>query len=270
MRKWVRRHPRLTSPGAIAAYAAALLLVGSAAAVQRSLAARAERQDRERAAAYRQFEDFLTLTDRVRQAAGSPAGSADVLRLGSEAMDRYGVTEPGWEQRDDVAYLPVSECKRLRDEVGEVAFLAARAAALSRRDAEMAQKLNALAGEMLDASAKPAAEFQRSELTGLTKGELAKVVGDGGRGDFLRACDLAARGRHKEALPVAAGFVVQHPDDFGGWYLKARCHHALGQYDDARAAYAVCFALRPLLPQAYAARGDLAFKHGKDLGAGPG
>src|SRR5262245_53584855 len=135
MRKWVRRHPRLTSPGAIAVYAAAVLLVGSAAAVQKSLIARAERQDRERADAYRQFEDFLTLTDRVRQASGSPAGSDEVLRLGSEALDRYGVTEPGWEERDEVARLPTFERKRLRDEVGEVAFLAARAAAQFRRDA---------------------------------------------------------------------------------------------------------------------------------------
>src|SRR5262249_51522032 len=72
IRKWVRRHPRVTAPGAVAAYAAALLLVGSAAAVQKSLAARAERQDRERAAAYRQFDVSLTLTHRIQHATRFP------------------------------------------------------------------------------------------------------------------------------------------------------------------------------------------------------
>jgi eukaryotic-like serine/threonine-protein kinase len=264
-RKWARRHPWLTSPAALAAYAAAILLAATAVGVKLSLAARAERQDAQRTAAYRHYQEFLMLTDGVKLAAGSPDQSEEVLRLGSEALARYGATEPGWDERDEVTLLPEAERKLLKGEVGEIAFLTARAAAISKREAELAHKLNAIAGEALDPATKPVVSAQRSELTGLSAADLSKMVGDGGRGDFLRACDLAARGRHKEALPLAAGFVRKHADDFGGWYLKARCHHALGQYEDGRAAYAVCCALRPLLPQAYAARGDLAFKYGKDL-----
>jgi eukaryotic-like serine/threonine-protein kinase len=265
LRKWVRRNPKLVSPAALTAYAAALLLLASAVTVQLSLSARAKRQDAERAAALRHYEGFMALADRAREAAGAPDKSAELLRVGTDALALYSATEPGWADRDDVARLPAAERERLRGEVGELAFLTARAAAQARRDAELAARLNALAGENLDPDARPAVDAQRSELTGLSAAELSRAVDDGGRAAFLRACDLAARGRHRDALPLATRFVAKNPDDFGGWYLKARCHDVLGQYEDARAAYATCAALRPLSPRPLAARGNLAFRHTKDL-----
>jgi tetratricopeptide (TPR) repeat protein len=53
--------------------------------------------------------------------------------------------------------------------------------------------------------------------------------------------------------------------DFGGWFVKARCHDTLGQYEQARAAYSTCAALRPNSAEAVAARGNLAFRNGKEL-----
>jgi serine/threonine protein kinase/predicted Zn-dependent protease len=264
-RKWARRNRQLVSPAALLTYAAAILLLVSAITVRHSLDARAKRQDEERLAAYRQFEDFLARSEQVKFAAGSPAGSEEVLRLGTAVLEFYGATEAGWADRDAVTRLPEAERARLRSEVGELAFLTARAAAQTRRDRELAERFNALAGDTLDAAAQPAAAAQRSDLSGLTSNEIANAVGNGGRTDFLRACDLSARGRHREALPFAARFVAHHPDDFGGWFLKARCHDQLGQYEDARAAYATCAALRPLSARPVAARGELAFRHGKDL-----
>jgi tetratricopeptide (TPR) repeat protein len=90
-------------------------------------------------------------------------------------------------------------------------------------------------------------------------------VADGGRAAFLRACDLSARGRHREALPIADRFVASNPDDYGGWFIKARCHDVLGQYEEARIAYATCAALRPISAEPVFARGNLAFRHGKDV-----
>ncbi|MBO0701218.1 MAG: tetratricopeptide repeat protein, partial [Zavarzinella sp.] len=264
-RKWARRNPKLVSPAALAAYLAAVVLIVSAVTVQLSLSARAKRQDADRIAALRHYEQFLALADRAKIAAGSPAESAELLHLGTEALALYSATEPAWADRDEVIRLPAVERERLKGEVGELAFLTARAAAQVRHDADLARRLNNLAVEALGPQAKPAADAQRSELTGLTPAELSQAVGDGGRAGFLRACDLAARGRHREALPLATAFVAKNPDDFGGWYLKARCHDVLGQYEDARAAYATCAALRPLSPRPLAARGNLAFRHAKDL-----
>ena len=265
VRKWVRRHPTVVSPAALVAYAAAVLLVVAAVTVRLSLSARAERQDAERRAAVRQFEEFRSLAEAVKSEAGSPSGSAKVLQLGSAALDRYGATEPGWEDRPEVSRLPGPEREQLKSEVGEVAFLAARAAALLRREAELAERLNAVAGESLSADAKPVAAVQRSELTGLAPGEVAAAVSTGTRGDFLRACDLAFRGRYREALPLANAYAARHPDDFGGWFLKARCLDMLGRYEDAMAAYGTAGALRPKSPLPPAARGELALKNGRDL-----
>src|SRR5262249_9697431 len=185
--------------------------------------------------------------------------------LGTEALGQYGATEPGWEDRDDVARLASAERDRLRSEVGELAFLTARAAAITRRDADLAARLNAIAGQALGPAEKSAVAAQRSELTGLTPAEISTAVTDGGRGRLLPAHDLAARGRYREALQLAARFVAKNPDDFGGWFLKAQCHDFLGQYEEARAAYSTCAALRPRSARPVAARGDLAFRHGKDL-----
>lgn len=263
--KWIRRHPKLVSPAALCGYMAAALLIASAITVRLSLDARARRQDAERIEAYRKYEEFFTLAGQVKVAAGSPERSAEVLRTGSEALDRYGATEPGWEGRPEVVRLPDNERERLRSEIGELAFLTARAASLIRRDTELATRLNELAERSLTPDAKPAAAAQRSELTGVTPAEITAVIGAGSRGDFLRACDLAARGRHRDALPIVARFLAQHPEDFGGWFLKARCHDVLGQYEEARADYSTSAALRPLSPRPVAARGELAFRQGKDL-----
>jgi eukaryotic-like serine/threonine-protein kinase len=264
-RKWVRRHPWVVSVPAVTAYAAAVLLTIAAVTVRLSLAARTERQDAERAAALRDYEEFLTLANRVKEVAGSPASPEKVLELGTAALDRYGATDPDWENRDAVARLPDTERARLRVEVGELAFLTARAAGRVRRDADLAERLNALADRSVGPDAKSAVAVQRSELTGLTPSAIASAVSEGSRGAFLRACDLAARGRCREALPLVTAFVARNPTDYGGWFLKGRCHDFLGQYDDARAAYSTAAALNPKSPAPLAARGDLALRNARDL-----
>jgi len=65
-------------------------------------------------------------------------------------------------------------------------------------------------------------------------------------------------------LPLADRFVAKNSDDFGAWFLKARCHDELGEFDDARAAYSTCAALRPRSAQPLAARGYLSLRHAND------
>jgi serine/threonine protein kinase/tetratricopeptide (TPR) repeat protein len=241
VRKWVRRHPRVVSGPALAAYAAAVLLMASVATVW----VRAQREKGERVTALARYEDFGKVVDSIKFEAGSPGGSARVLELGAAALDRYGATEAGWEERPEVARLPEPQRDQLRSDVSEVAFLTARAAALLHRDADYEAKLNTVAG--------------------VTASELAAAVSPGGRGDFLRACDLAFRGRAREALPIAKAFVSQHPNDYGGWSLIGRCLDQLGRYDEAVAAYSRASSYRPNSADPLVARADLAVRSGRDL-----
>lgn len=258
--KWVRRHPKLVSPAALTAYSAAILLAVSALVVRLSLDARAKRHDSERGAALRHFEEFQPLGERVRVA----SEPKDVLAAGTEALAFYGATEADWDQRDDVTRLPEIERSRLKSEVGEVAFLTARAASQVRHDSELADRLNALAEKTLEADAKQAAAIQKTNLTGVSAEQISVALDEGGRSSFLHACDLSARGRHRDALVIAVKYVARHPNDFGGWFLKARCHRELGQYDEARACYSTCSALRPNSPHPLIARGILEHKYLRD------
>ena len=132
--------------------------------------------------------------------------------------------------------------------MGEIAFLTARAAAADAPRRGPGRPAQRAGRRSLGAGREARGRGTASELTGLTAAEIVAAVSDGGRGDLLRAHDLAARGRFREALPLAARFVAKNPDDFGGWFLKARCHDVLGQYEDARPPYSTCAALRPDRP----------------------
>ncbi len=256
VRKWYRRNRWITSPPALAATAAALLLTGAAITVQLSLESRAHGQEANRLTALRKLDEFLGQADQVRQAAGTPSGLQEVLATSATALGMYDATRDDWERAEDVQRLPAAERERLRGVVGELAFHSARAEALVNRDSDAAAKFNALAESALDATTR-AVVAQRNGN--------AAPVGDGGRGDFLWALDAAACGRPRSALPVVTGFLALHTDDFGGWYLKARCHDALGQFEDAHAAYSTCAALKPALACTYVARGELAFRNGSQL-----
>ena len=90
------------------------------------------------------------------------------------------------------------------------------------------------------------------------------AAGVGPHAAVLLASDLAARGRYREALGYASSAARQAPDDFGAWYLTARCRDALGEPGEALAAYSTCIALRPASARAYLARGTLALAKMKD------
>ena len=155
---------------ALAAYAAALLLVASAITVRLSTACAGP-------AAGRATRRGTIGGDPAVQGVPETGGPSqvrcrlaerdrNVLRLGTRGPETDRATEPGWETVPTVARLPDVERERLKGEIGEVAFLTARAAALLRRDADYAARLNAVAGDTLTADARPAAMAQRLELPG--------------------------------------------------------------------------------------------------------
>jgi serine/threonine protein kinase/tetratricopeptide (TPR) repeat protein len=142
LRKWIRRHPRLTSSGSVAA-AAVLLLFGAGAAlvgVHRHL--ETARAQLERVEARQRKENFdagairaLCLANTAPEQTDPPApalSDADHLRRGMEACEQalglYGVLEDAdWQQRRDWQRLEPGERQRLAEDVRELLLLLAAA-----------------------------------------------------------------------------------------------------------------------------------------------
>jgi tetratricopeptide (TPR) repeat protein len=145
--------------------------------------------------------------------------------------------------------------------VGELAFLMCRAEMLNAGPEE-AQRLHALAAAQLGDDAKPALAVQRDHLDGV---ERAAAEATTPRSAYLLASQYTARGQYRAALPLLEGVVLRSPKSVGAWFLKARCHHALGQPAEAVACYGTCIVLRPTFAQAYQARAGVNYSVRRDL-----
>jgi eukaryotic-like serine/threonine-protein kinase len=274
--KWARRHPRLASPASASALAAAIMLTGVSIAVQQSLERKAHEQSvaleerRERAlnhyhefhSEYQAAQDLLT--------ADEPVEIKNGLRHAETALRDYGVIDQAdWLEQPAVMELKPSDRDRLRAEVGEIAFLMARAIHFRpHADAGQGLSLNQLAERHLDDNARPALAQQRVALKGpqvdpadelRLRQLLENAAGLNAPGRFLLACEHAAQCRHQEALRLVDSVVADDPSNFGAWFLKARCHQLLDQDGDAFAAFSTAIALRPNYARSFLCRASVLF-----------
>ncbi|MCE9531206.1 MAG: protein kinase [Planctomycetes bacterium] len=270
--KWSRRHPKIASPTTFSALIAAVLLLAVSISVHLSLKSRQRDLDARREQALSHYHDFqkgyhlaqdmLTTDDPVQVAEG--------LRHGEKALREYGVLDkPHWQDEPLVRELSPPDRARLQAEIGEIAFLIARAVHFQPgADKVDAARHNRIATENLNDGARAALEQQRTDLTtkALDSGDyqrlkqvLANAAGLNPRGRFLLACEHTAQGRYHEALTLLDASVGEDPNDFGSWSLKARCHQSLDQYTEAIAAYGTAIALRPNYARSYVARASLFY-----------
>ena len=269
--KWSRRHPKLASPPAISAAIAAILLVIVTIGVQLSLRSKARELEINRQEALASFHDFhtgyllaqnlLTTDDVVQIHQG--------IKQGEKALSAYNVLEQAdWLEQPKVKELSPDDRARLKAEVGEIAFLLARVAHFQPVKNERALTFNDIAGTYLDVNARLALLQQRADLTEkmMQTGEYQRLrekleqVGQfNGQGKFLLACEHTAQGRYREALRHLDAVVIQMPDDFGSWSLKARCHQMLDETAEAFAAYGTAIALRPNFAQSYIERANMNY-----------
>ena len=274
--KWARRHPRLTSPAALCAMAAALLLGVAAVSVRLSLQAETRKQHRFQEQALHQFHDFqgdyqlakdLLTTD-------DPTEMNHGFQQGEKALREYdAIDRADWLEQPKVKALPPDERARLQAQARELAILMTIAVHFQpNADSGQALRMNQLAERHLGANAQQALAQQRAALNrpNLDPAEqqrareqlrqmLENAAGLNAAGRFLLACEHAAEGRHQEALRIVDGVVVENPNDFGAWFLKARCHQLLDQDAEAVAAYGTAIALRPTYARAYLGRASVLF-----------
>jgi eukaryotic-like serine/threonine-protein kinase len=272
VRKWSRRHPRLSSSTTVATLALLLIL-----GVTIYSFSRLERQERYEAQTTR--EAFRRDLDQVQFSLlahwSDPETLDEAILKGREALARYGVLESApWRTRPAFVRLEQGERDALRHEVGTLLFLLTRAKNRSAEKEPDPARRELLLREALDWNQHASAAFsdspsgvflrQRSELyrsVGMTAEanelvEQSKSLPPKLRSEkALTAREWYVRGRYQRALTLFQEVVREDPRDVFSLLLIARCRERQGHHREAVGAYSACIAVWPDAPQLYFNRG---------------
>ncbi|HEX4610708.1 MAG TPA: protein kinase, partial [Urbifossiella sp.] len=282
VRKWGRRHPRLSSAATVGAAAAVLVLgvaAGAYAAWDRErtragAVAAAAAADHERAA------DLKALEVLADHRAGFAATRLHLLaqdrsvkrvddglgRLGG-LLGRYEVPDDGgkaaeWLDTDPVRRLPPADRDRLRADVGEAFFLMAQLeygrAAGATDPAERAARLG-LAEQRVAAAERYAGEWlpravreQRAAVADL-RGDAAAArrlraeaagVAPTARDEYLLGVQLAHQHEYRRAVGHLRRATQLDAANFSAWFARGSAHLHLGQPELALMCYGACVAIR--------------------------
>lgn len=272
-RKWVRRHPRLTSSGTVAVAAGVLLAVGVGgwwASHEHTRGLEARERFTAHAVAFRDAQAFTD--DRNNTLARSAEGQGKLVAV----LDRYGVTDAAdpaaLEQRGDIARLTVEDRRRLRDDLGETFYLLANlnleralvpdAADRNERLTD-AEKWNRSAERFGDRI--PRAVLRQRVALAQVRGDtvaadasaaaLNAVSGDSARDHYLSAYGLYRAGRYADALPGLRAATQIDPENFSAWFVRGQVHLELEQPELAALCFGSCTALRKEFAPAWLNRG---------------
>ena len=281
VRKWVRRHPRLSSAGVVFA-AAAVLLIGVGlvlAGVSGRLEATGDQlataraQDRKRAyqeGAVRALILVNTTTD-----------AADHLRLGArvceETLDTYSViTDPNWQAHPDWLRLSADDRRELADDTRELLLLLAgarvRLAPGDPRAVVSAQVLLDRAEAIPDLPPcqalwedRAAYRDQAGDAAGAAaaRAAAAAIRPSTARDFYLLGMSAARAKRYDRAVAHLDRAVELNPRHYWSWLLRGLCHHDLGEPAVAAADFGTCVGLRPEFAWGYFNRGAVLAECGK-------
>lgn len=272
-KKWIRRHPRLTSSTAVATLAIAIMLALGTVAL-------GWKHNLDSAAARNQWREFQVEVDRFTPGlVHAPDAGPDSIRRQREFFEaatlpvaRYGVfSNPTWQKERHVAYLPAIEQAQLRERMGEYLTLLAQSATdHAGNDAAQLQAaiiLNDRAGECYQ-SARPAIwSRQRSQLFAALGDEtearrsieaIATVAPQTAQEHYLSGLDFYRDGRFPDAITSLQRAIALDPQHFRSHFLLGNCYYRM--QDNAKAAnyYSICISLNPRHAKA-------RFNHGKVL-----
>jgi serine/threonine protein kinase/lipoprotein NlpI len=283
VKKWARRHPRMSSNATIATLAAALvalLATGIDRRNQRVAQLEAEaayqkvRQEAE--VKLRQVQPDLA---EARYRLSTRAPDADMLSAGvvrcRAALDRYGLLDdPRWEERSGYAMLTPGEQRQLRRQLSDICLLFARGRLLQGKAVDddrlkEAARLNELAEQLADGEVPQAVWAQRAELAE-RRGERAEAELlaartkeaplSGTRDYYLAGTDKLIRGEYREALKLLRTVTDLDPAFSWAYMAQGLCHEGFGQLAEARSCYATAVALRPDFHWAYFNRGLVSLR----------
>ena len=250
--KWARRHPRLTSSTTIALLAAALVagLVGALVVRQHRIEVFAATESLHGLA-----EDRVRAEVLLGARDAPPSQVAEGRALVDGILARYGdPAEAGWGSRPLVARLGDRDREGLREDLGEVLYMAARAALWRGRLEEAktfsSQSLSAYGPRTgpravwylaADVARRSGDEDRAHRFEERARGAAVETHRD----RLLLAADRLDRGQFGEALPFVLDASRQSPQDVGTWALLARGYSSMGQLDEARQCFDTAISLRP-------------------------
>lgn len=272
-RKWVRRHPRLTSSGTVAVAAGVLLAAGVGgwwATHEHTRGLEARERFTAHAAAFRDAQAFTD--DRNHTLARFGEGQGKLLAV----LERYGVTDAtdpaALDQSGDSARLSSEDRRRLRDDLGETFYLLANLSlerALVPDAADHAERLadaerwNRAAERFGDRI--PRAVLRQRAAVAQVRGDtttaaavtaaLNGVSTDSARDHYLSAYGLYRAGRYADALPGLRTATQIDPENFSAWFVRGQVHLELEQPEMAALCFGSCTALRKGFAPAWLNRG---------------
>ncbi len=271
-RKWIRRHPRLTSVTSMIIMG--LVLVSAAAGwtvVHSERLAKFEAQ----ASLNRFHEEAKTVQFLLNARSMDTDQLVEGLNQGQKALGTYAVLEnPEWAKQPAVRHLSAANQTKLRSELEDLLLLMSRAALL-----RAAARVESSNGELLESArrwnqlAETLSPYQQVGKALL--GQRAEIVQRLGQitearqlreqikeakletpRDYYQAgSEAVALGRYQEALPLLQFAADAEPQNF--WYrlILGICYDGLEQHREARGCYTTSIALWPEFPWTYFNRG---------------
>jgi serine/threonine protein kinase/Flp pilus assembly protein TadD len=275
--KWLRRHPRLTSSGSVAA-AAALLLVfaGVALAGVRELLAVSQAHDR-----CREYEEG---TLRALCLVNTTTDSEDHLQQGLEVCEQtlslYDVLgREDWQSHSDWQRLDPVKRKHLAEDTRELLLLLAGARVRQSPGDETALRealaLLERARAIEGLSPSPALLKDRASYlellgdSGAAREALALALNTppaSASDHYLLATSYIREGgnaNEKRALAELDEAIRQNPRHYWSYFHRGMCYNAIGDYTQAAADFGTCIGLWPEFPWAYFNRGWVLHMIGK-------
>jgi len=273
MRKFGRRNPRLTSSTSVAGFASCFVLgmgflfFQGSQRLARLEAAETLASFREKLGTVR-FLLHTKTDDRDRRSQGA--------KLGHEALASYEVEiRPDWRKNPSYANLDRKDQEGLRQDVGELLVILARAGALDAADqaapanrtskAKDAAWLCDLAETCFEPNQVPRSlKAQEAELASILgkeddarrlQAQAEAIPLRTARDRYLVATGLTSAGEFRKALPIAQEATRQEPQNLWAWLVLGFCHERLEQFGEAAACYGTCIALRPDFAYSWFSRG---------------
>jgi serine/threonine protein kinase/Tfp pilus assembly protein PilF len=273
-RKWVRRHPRLTSTASVAAAAAVVLVALSGAALYALDRAGTDRARAVHADHRAAFADAQLAHDDRHQSRPRLDESLAKFR---GLLARYGVPEGGaddaWLSAELVRRLPPAEQATVRAEVGEAFYMMAQDAYLRGRttdDARERADLHRTATVWHTAAKRYAADnLPRALLQ--QRADLAALAGDASAAALAESVETTAPGSARDQVLLGIRFAqtkqslaaVRHlraatrldPTNLSGWFVRGTVHLDQGEPEAAAECFSACISLRPGFAPAWLNRG---------------
>jgi serine/threonine protein kinase/Flp pilus assembly protein TadD len=280
VRKWLRRHPRLSSSGVVATAAAVVLLgVGaSLVGVSRSLASTQETLEITRAQEDKRA--YVTGTERalclVNTTSEARDHLADGIAICEQTLAIYGVLDcddwqahPGWERlnEEDRARL----CEDTRELLQTLAWARVRMAQGSEASLHDALALLGRAEEIDGLPPSPALLLDQADYLGRlgdasgaqeARKRATQTPPSSGRDHYLLATTHARNRRYTDAVTELNSALQLNDRHYWSWFQRGVCNLELGRLNAAAGDFGVCIGLWPEFAWGHFNRGYVYYRTG--------